>query len=268
MLVAAISVLFLCGAIGMLVSAWIASPPTGPGFWRLTLLLIVTGVGFGAGLRLVGLTTALPPFGALSGGLLIASMLALVTFAVALGNAPDSPRFAVLGLAAMLGLGALLADPSLLPADASGVAAVIYVLGRLTLASALGGVLLAMLLAHWYLIQPTMPAEPLNRVLLVLLATEVLELLMVGAVVALHWNDWAAAPGGVVRAFVLGDALFVAVRLVLGVLAPLGLIWLTWKTTQIRSFQSATGILYAAIVFVLFGEIISLYLSLATGQPF
>ena len=44
--------------------------------------------------------------------------------------------------------------------------------------------------------------------------------------------------------------------------------WMTWKTVEIRSIQSATGILYAAVVFVLFGETIRIYLSLATGQPY
>jgi hypothetical protein len=155
-----------------------------------------------------------------------------------------------------------------LPTNASGIAAVIFVIGRLTLTTAMGSVLLAMLLAHWYLIQPTMPIEPLNRVLRVFIATEVVQLLLVAIIVTLHWPEWSSAPGGVLRAFVLGDALFVAVRLFLGVLAPLGLGWMTWKTVQLRSLQSATGILYAAIAFVLFGEVISLFLSLATGQPF
>ncbi|SVC87867.1 uncharacterized protein METZ01_LOCUS340721, partial [marine metagenome] len=50
--------------------------------------------------------------------------------------------------------------------------------------------------------------------------------------------------------------------------APIGLAWMTWKTVELRSIQSATGILYAAVVFVLFGETISIYLSLATGQPY
>jgi len=97
---------------------------------------------------------------------------------------------------------------------------------------------------------------------------ELIELVLLAAIITIHWPEWASGPGGMMRAFVLGDALFVAVRLFLGVLAPLGLGWMTWKTVQIRSIQSATGILYAAIVFVLFGEVISLYLSLATGQPF
>lgn len=268
MLVATVSVLFVCGAVGMLLSAWIARPPTGPGFWRLALLLMVTGIGFGAGLRFVGLTTVLPPMGALSVGLLIAALLALVAFGVGVGTAPDAPRFAVLGVATVLAIASLLTDPSLVPANASGVAAVIYVVGRLTLTTAMGSILLAMLLAHWYLIQPTMPVAPLNRVLVLFIGTEIVQLLHVGTIVALHWQEWSEAPGGIMRAFVLGDALFVAVRLFLGVLAPLGLGWMTWKTVQLRSFQSATGILYAAIAFVLFGEVISLFLSLATGQPF
>ncbi|NKB90172.1 MAG: hypothetical protein GKS06_18350 [Acidobacteria bacterium] len=268
MLVAAISVLFLAGAIGMLVAAWLASPPTGPGFWRLSLLLIITGIGLGAGLRLVGLSTALPPMGALSLGLLAGSIVLLIAFGTALGNRPDAPRFALLGASAALALASLLTDPALVASQADGIALAIFVVGRLTLTAALGSVMLAMILAHWYLIQPTMPVEPLNRVLALFLIAEVIELVLVGAIITLHWPEWAAAPGGIMRAFVLGDALFVAVRLVLGVLAPLGLGWMTWKTVQIRSIQSATGILYAAIVFVLFGEIISLYLSLATGQPF
>ena len=86
--------------------------------------------------------------------------------------------------------------------------------------------------------------------------------------VAIHLPEWTGNDGGLLRAFVLGEALFVAVRATLGVLAPLVLGWMTWKTVQIRSIQSATGILYAAIVFVLFGEVISLYLSLSTGRPY
>jgi hypothetical protein len=268
MLVATVSVLFMCGAVGMLLSAWIASPPTGPGFWRLALLLMVTGIGFGAGLRFVGLTTVLPPMGAVSIGLLGAAMLLLVVFGVGIGAAPKAPRFARLGLWAALAIASLLTDPSLSPANASGVATVIYVVGRVTLTTAMGSVLLAMLLAHWYLIQPSMPVEPLNRVLRLFIGTEVVQLLLVGTIVTLHWQEWTSSPGGILRAFVLGDALFVAVRLFLGVLAPLGLGWMTWKTVQLGSFQSATGILYAAIAFVLFGEVISLFLSLATGQPF
>ena len=37
--------------------------------------------------------------------------------------------------------------------------------------------------------------------------------------------------------------------------------YMTWKTAMIRSTQSATGILYIAMIFALFGELMSLVLS-------
>ena len=37
--------------------------------------------------------------------------------------------------------------------------------------------------------------------------------------------------------------------------------YMTWKTAQIRSTQSATGILYITMIFVLFGELMSLVLA-------
>jgi hypothetical protein len=37
--------------------------------------------------------------------------------------------------------------------------------------------------------------------------------------------------------------------------------WMTWRTVQIRSTQSATGILYITMIFVLFGELTSLVLA-------
>ncbi len=40
---------------------------------------------------------------------------------------------------------------------------------------------------------------------------------------------------------------------------------MTWKTAQIRSTQSATGILYIAMIFVLFGELTSMILAGRAG---
>ena len=52
----------------------------------------------------------------------------------------------------------------------------------------------------------------------------------------------------------------VAIQVLFGFAAPLVLLWMTWKCVQIRSNQSATGILYVTVVFVLIGEIIAKYL--------
>lgn len=270
MLVAAVALLFLFGSVGMLLAARLADPPTGPGFWRLIVLLILGGMGLGLGLRLSGLASHLPPVDARLAIAYGVCAVALIAFGVRTATfAGDaSPGTRPLSVAAIAALAALLLDPVVFPPSGGGAEQGVYALGMLSVATALGSVLLAMVLAHWYLIEPRMPVAPLNRVLALFLGTEILKLVLLVAVVAIHWPEWSGGEGGLLRAFVLGDALFVAVRATLGVLAPLGLGWMTWKTVQIRSIQSATGILYAAIVFVLFGEVISLFLQLSTGRPF
>jgi hypothetical protein len=47
----------------------------------------------------------------------------------------------------------------------------------------------------------------------------------------------------------------------MGLLAAAIAAYLTWKTAEIRSTQSATGILYITMIFVLFGELTSLVLA-------
>lgn len=268
MLVAAVSVMFLSGALGMLVAAWVGRAPTGPGYWRLVALLILGGGTIGLGLRVSPLGHHLPPLGLPTGALLMVAALALVAFVVRVGIETEDRGGAFLGVAGLAALGALLGDPMLRTADVTGFALTVYAVGLATVGLVLGTVVLAMILAHWYLIRPTMPVKPLNRVLTLFIGVEVVKAILLVAILAIHGPDWLAGDGGLLRALVLGDALFVAVRAVLGVAAPLALAWMTWKTVQIRSIQSATGILYAAIVFVLFGELISLYLSLSTGTPF
>ena len=59
--------------------------------------------------------------------------------------------------------------------------------------------------------------------------------------------------------------LFLAVRWGMGVLGPALATVLTWKTVEIRSTQSATGILYIALALVLFGELTAMVLSREAG---
>ena len=51
----------------------------------------------------------------------------------------------------------------------------------------------------------------------------------------------------------------------MGFIGPVVAVILAWKTVQIRSTQSATGILYVAMTLVLFGELASLIGSRAGG---
>jgi hypothetical protein len=62
--------------------------------------------------------------------------------------------------------------------------------------------------------------------------------------------------------------LFFAVRWGMGVLGPAVATVLTWKTVEIRSTQSATGILYIGMTLVLFGELTAMVLSRDAGIVF
>jgi hypothetical protein len=63
-------------------------------------------------------------------------------------------------------------------------------------------------------------------------------------------------------------ALLLAIRWGMGIAGPTLATALAWQTVKIRSTQSATGILYIAMAFVLFGELGALILSRQSGQCF
>ncbi len=74
--------------------------------------------------------------------------------------------------------------------------------------------------------------------------------------------EWGFAGFGVGLAVLRRGALGV------GFVGPLVATVLAWKTVQIRSTQSATGILYIAMTLVLFGELTGLILSRGGGIMF
>jgi len=63
------------------------------------------------------------------------------------------------------------------------------------------------------------------------------------------------------------DALFFLFRVLWGIVGPIALSYFIWKTADMKSNQAATGLLYVALVFVLIGELLSSYLTVATGFP-
>jgi len=269
MLAAAVAILLIHAAVGVLLSAAVARSPAGPGFYRLTLLVGLASLALGFGLRFGPAHATMPTLPWYAATAYAISVAATIAFGVRV-NPGVRPPFALLDVAAIAGLAAVLTDPVILT-SADGVAGfgrALYASGLVGAVPAVGSVLFAMLLAHWYLIEPRMPLAPLRRVLVLFAVTQFAVLVALVGVVVFHWTAWTTMEGGLARAFTLGNALFVAMRGFLGVLAPIGLAWMTWKTVEIRSIQSATGILYAAVVFVLFGATICIYLSLATGQPY
>lgn len=125
-----------------------------------------------------------------------------------------------------------------------------------------GAVLLVMNLGHWYLVSRSLPLRLLARGALLFAVLAAARTALLGAAMALHAGDGLEALLSLER-----DALFFLFRVLWGIVGPLALSWFIWKTAQMKSNQAATGLLYVALVFVLIGELLSSYLTVATGFP-
>jgi hypothetical protein len=135
--------------------------------------------------------------------------------------------------------------------------------GRLASAALIGSSLSAMLLGHHYLTAPAMSIDPLRRFVRAM-AWSLGARALLAAPALWAWLDGAKASHatGSVSPF------FVTVRWGVGFVGTLVAIVLAWKTVQIRSTQSATGILYIAVTLVLFGELTGLIVSRGGGLMF
>lgn len=164
-------------------------------------------------------------------------------------------------LAASLGAGAA----SMAAASPSPERAIVLA-AAFTSAVLLGAAFGAMVLGHWYLVVLDLPIVALRRLTVLLAAGLAARALMVGIAlfaVAGAWESAAAVAAGRWD----NDGLFVWMRLLFGIAGPLSLIGFVWKTVEIRSTQSATGILYVQLFLVMSGELLATYLRVSAGFP-
>ena len=61
--------------------------------------------------------------------------------------------------------------------------------------------------------------------------------------------------------------LFVVLRWSFGLCGVLALLWMAWRTLKIPNTQSATGILYVAVIGVFVGELTAALLSAESAFP-
>ncbi len=123
---------------------------------------------------------------------------------------------------------------------------------------ALGAALTGLSLGHWYLVSPSLSVRPLIRV----------NFLCLGAIVAqcvlLVLLLLTAPPDQ--RATLFNEyGLFLGVRVIFGLLVPLVVTIMVWRTARIRSLDSATGLLYIVAALILAGEIAARTLFFLTG---
>jgi hypothetical protein len=170
-------------------------------------------------------------------------------------------------LAPTVELGALGAAVVTLAAGALGwgggaVGALALLVELAVLFAATGGVFAAMILGHWYLVTPKLPEAPLILLARLLFAVIAVQL---GLFVA-----WVATGAGPARAAPFSAltgpwALFVWLRLIVGLIFPLIVSWAAVQTARTRSMESATGLLYINVGTIAAGTILAAGLYFGAG---
>lgn len=186
----------------------------------------------------------------------------------------DEPRRAAIGLFAVLalvsairwrrgpralwlGAGAIVAGVAAMAIGAydwsGGQPLAISILVQLLAMSAVtGGSMAAVVLAHWYLVTPKISERPLLLTTQLLMLALTIQLLLFGV--------WQAAGLPDLEPFesLTGpNAIFVWLRLVVGLIAPLILAWMAYRTALTRSMESATGLLYIEFALVMASTIVA-----------
>jgi hypothetical protein len=129
----------------------------------------------------------------------------------------------------------------------------------LSSAAVLGTCLAAMSTGHWYLSNSKLPFEILIGLTRGFLGSLVAKAIVSGVYIALRFSDY--------RRLEDFDLLIMATRVLAGILMAAVLGMMALSCAKRKANQSATGILYVAVVFVLIGESFSMALTLGDHRP-
>ena len=186
----------------------------------------------------------------------LAGLAAAYMVAIARGR-----RAPAVGLAG-LGAGVLALVAAALSWGGSPLGSVALFVQLSLLAGATGGVFAAMILGHWYLVTPKLGEAPL-----VLFARILAGVVAVQLVAFIAWTAAGAGPAGVRGLAALSGswALFVWLRLIVGIAFPLAVSWAAIQTARTRSMESATGLLYISVGTIAAGTILAAGLYFGAG---
>lgn len=129
----------------------------------------------------------------------------------------------------------------------------------------LGSVMTAMITGHWYLVNHRLTIQPLKIATLLFLAATVLRVFFV--LVLMAGNALSENAAAMSLLSLSGAGMIFWARVAIGLVGPLIFGIMIYETVKLRSTQSATGILYAAVVMVFIGEAFSKFLWFFTGIP-
>jgi hypothetical protein len=232
-----------------------------PGFFRIQML-VALGLSALAALTMGNFTVAGSPTDSLltaSNGRLGCLFLIGLAF---LGSVVWTLGRRRAGLLCILGIAALSAGVLLLSSVSKP--ALETTIGGLTLFSELSTSLLigsattSMLLGHWYLTAPTMSIDPLYRANACFAGGAVLRLLASSGGLAVGWSSMAAGT----------PTLWLVLRWIAGIVAPLVLAGMVWRILKYRNTQAATGVLFVGVIVTFIGELSATLVSREVHIPF
>ncbi len=189
---------------------------------------------------------------------LLAMTVLAAAYLVAIARGRRAPAIGLAGLGAAglaLAAGAISWGGSPLGA--------VLLFGQLALlAGATGGAFAAMILGHWYLVTPKLGEAPLVLYARILTGILAAQLVLFIASVA-----FGAGPAGVAGFGALTGpwALFLWLRLLVGIVLPLAVGWASIQTARSRSMESATGLLYINVGTIASGTILASGLYFGAG---
>ncbi len=255
-------------AVGMLWTLLFISPQVvGNGFFKFAsqTAAILMGVTLGFDLLFASPVRASPWPAIL---LLVAAILAgLYNRTVHIEQ--FRPAIVLLSLATGIGLVSITMDSLAftLLMELGGWEHWVLVVNHLGATALLGSVMLAMVFGHWYLIVPKLSINPLRlltKVYIGAIAFRVVTIVL-SLVVLEFQQDVTLA--NIALELLVRQGLFFWPRVLFGVVAPIVLGGMIWSTIGLGHTQAATGLLYVAVVAVLFGEFFSKFLLFSLSLP-
>lgn len=130
---------------------------------------------------------------------------------------------------------------------------------------ALGLVTEAMILGHWYLVQPKLPGRPLVELTFLLLVAVAVQSALVILNAAVPASEVPQSSAVLAGSLSTNPAFWL--RVGVGLLFPLALAYMAWRSSEEHAMMSATGLLYIAVGAVFAGELLGRGLLFVTGSP-
>ncbi|HJU48705.1 MAG TPA: hypothetical protein VJ689_11240, partial [Gaiellaceae bacterium] len=136
---------------------------------------------------------------------------------------------------------------------------------------AVGLVVLAMTLGHWYLVTPRLPREPLEELTLLLVVAIGIQLVLLVVNAAIPVRE-APDPSAFFGSTTLGQNPAFWLRIAIGLVFPGILGYMSYVSSKgypanENAMMSATGLLYIAVGAVLVGEVLARGLLFLTAKP-